>query len=215
VARGLRTNTPAEAEEVLAQVDEWQERTLRLVGNRLVYATDEWYLLAGRPTPTPDQVPQLDALVENGVGLVGRFLADWRKQKRTLRRGQLQGARIEHHSTTLATGALFAPVLREAAAELEMQTGIAFRVEAIRNATLGETVSVAGLLMGKDVVQQLSQVALGSLVALPAVMFRGPKGTTLDDMSRREISAALGRPVAVVETMSDLVQALVRGPAGD
>lgn len=212
---GLRTNTPAEAEAVLAHVHAWQERYVRLVGHRLVYATDEWYLLAGRPVPMPDQVPQLDALVENGVGLVGQFLADWRERKRILRRGQLQGAGIEHHSATLATGALFAPVLQEAAIELEAQTGMALRVEAIRNTTLGETVTVSGLLMGRDVVQQLSQVPLGSLVALPAVMFRGPNRTTLDEMSQCEISAALSRPVAVVDTMSDLVRALVGGPARD
>jgi putative radical SAM enzyme (TIGR03279 family) len=205
--RGLRTNTPAEAEEVLARVHEWQERYLRLVGDRFVYATDEWYLLADQPLPPLVDTPRLEALIENGVGLVGQFLADWKKQRRTLSR-QTLATTVEHPSATLATGELFAPILKAAAGELEELTETRLMVEAIRNTTLGETVTVSGLLMGRDVVEQLSEVDLMSLVALPSVMFRGPNGTTMDEMSRREISVALGRPVVLVETMSDLVRAL-------
>jgi putative radical SAM enzyme (TIGR03279 family) len=206
--RGLRTNTPAEAREVVARVQEWQERFLGRVGNRFVYATDEWYLLAGRALPPPDYTAHLEALMENGVGLVGRFVADWRKRKRAL--GRQRPAGSTGRSATLVTGQLFAPILRAAAVELEELIGIPLSVEAIRNRMLGETVTVSGLLMGRDVVEQLGRAELGGVVALPAVMFRGPKETTLDDMSREEVSAALGRPVALVETMSDLVRALAR-----
>jgi putative radical SAM enzyme (TIGR03279 family) len=205
---GLRMNTPAEAQAVLVRVHEWQERNLSAVGDRFVYVTDEWYLLADRPFPPPRDTPQLEALVENGVGLVGRFLADWKRRRRILRRGR-PGMASEYSSVTLATGSLFAPVLRGAAAELGQEMGTPMTVETIRNTMLGETVTVAGLLMGRDVVEQLAGVELGELVALPAVMFRGPDGTTLDGMSREEIGAAVGRPVTLVETMSDLVRVLV------
>ena len=210
---GLRTNTPAEAEEVLARVHAWQKSYLQGVGDRLVYATDEWYLLADRPFPPPHHTPRLEALAENGVGLAGRFLADWKRQKRALSRAGLGMMVPAPRSATLATGALWAPILGEAAAELAGYVGRPLRVEAIQNETLGETVTVAGLLLGRDVVRQLGRVDLGDLVALPAVMFRGPEGTTLDGMTRGEMSAALGRPVALVETMGELVRALGDRPA--
>jgi NifB/MoaA-like Fe-S oxidoreductase len=126
----------------------------------------------------------LEALIENGVGLAGRFLADWKRQKRALSRPGRRVMMPVPSSATLATGALWAPILGEAAAELAGHLGRPLRVEAIRNETLGETVTVAGLLLGRDVVRQLGRVDLGDLVALPAVMFRGPEGTTLDGMTR-------------------------------
>jgi NifB/MoaA-like Fe-S oxidoreductase len=210
---GLRTNRPAEAEEVLARVHGWQEKFLRVLGERFVYATDEWYLLADQPVPPVNHTPELEALVENGVGLVGRFLEDWQKRKRRLSRPL--PAAIAGRSATLVTGQLFGPILRAAAEELGALLGMRLGVEAIRNTTLGEMVTVSGLLMGRDVVQQLSEIELGSLVALPAVMFRGPRETTLDDMSQEEISTALGRPVVLAETMSDVVRALAGGTGGN
>lgn len=206
--QGLRTNTPAEAAAVLSQVSAWQEGYLRSLGDRLVYASDEWYLSAGQPFPSLRVTLQLEAVLENGVGLVSRFLADWKRRKRILNRERPAAERTGFGSVTLATGSLFAPVLRAAGAELAERVGIPVTVDGIENRTLGETVTVAGLLMGRDVVEQLSQAELGALVALPAVMFRGPNEKTLDEMTPDEIGAALGRPVALVETMSDLIRAL-------
>jgi putative radical SAM enzyme (TIGR03279 family) len=211
--QGLRTNTPAEAEAALAQVEGLQARHMRAIGDRFVYATDEWYLLAGRSLPPVEAYPQLEALVENGVGLVGAFMADWEKQRRMLGRRKLETTVTD--GVTLATGALFAPLLSAAAAELGRRLGIDVRVQAIRNVTLGETVTVSGLLMGGDVVRQLREAGPGEVVALPAVMFRGPGGMTLDGLTRREISAALGSPVVLVETMSDLLKALTEGSDGE
>ncbi len=64
----MRPHTRAEAEAVVDCVDEWQARYLEIVGRRLVYASDEYYLLAGRPFPgieRYDGCPQH----ENGIGM--------------------------------------------------------------------------------------------------------------------------------------------------
>src|SRR5215470_11931474 len=47
----MRPHTRAEAERVLDVVAAWQERYLAALGRRLVYASDEYHLLAGRPFP--------------------------------------------------------------------------------------------------------------------------------------------------------------------
>jgi putative radical SAM enzyme (TIGR03279 family) len=213
--RGLRANTPAEAAAVLAQVHAWQEGYRQALGDRFVYATDEWYLLADHPFPRLGSTPQLEAVQENGVGLVSRFLADWRRLKRRLGRAEPGRLQPKVVSATLVTGVLFAPVLRKVTVELEQLLGSQLSVEAIRNTTLGETITVSGLLMGRDVVRQLAEVSLGDLVALPAVIFRGPRRTTLDDMTPVDIESALGRPVVLVATMSDLVTALTGGVVGE
>src|SRR5947208_1536277 len=50
----LRVHTVDEAAVVVDTVEEWQEIFLSTLGRRLVFAADEYYLLAGRPFPAPD-----------------------------------------------------------------------------------------------------------------------------------------------------------------
>ena len=73
----MRPHTRAEAEGVLDAIDVWQERFERVLGRRLVYAADEYYLLARRPFPQLadyDDVPQH----ENGIGMARTFETDVR-----------------------------------------------------------------------------------------------------------------------------------------
>jgi NifB/MoaA-like Fe-S oxidoreductase len=88
------------------------------------------------------------------------------------------------------TGTLFAPVLRSVTEKT---------VIPVVNDFFGETVTVAGLLTGQDVVAQLQGRDLGDVVLLPAAMFGGPGGQTLDGMWPQEIGEALGREVALAE----------------
>ncbi len=205
---GLRTNSPAEAEVVLQAVDAWQQMFLDSLGERLVYATDEWYLLTGRAVPPMDHYPQLETLQENGVGLVRQFLDEWEDVKAELERSQPSTElRTEERnlSLTLVTGTAFAPLLKQVAADWTVSGSATLNVHAVVNTTLGETITVAGLLMGKDVATQLKDAELNEHVVLPAVMFRGPGGVTLDGMTPAEIGEALERSVTVATGMADLV----------
>jgi putative radical SAM enzyme (TIGR03279 family) len=208
---GLRTNTPAEAESVLETIEGWQGTFLERVGDRFVYATDEWYLLVGRPVPPRRHYPRGEALLENGLGLVRQFLDDWKAIRSGLERLRPVFAPSpsgEVSSLTLVTGTLFAPALQSAAAELARLVGVPVAVQPVTNTTLGETITVAGLLMGRDVVGQLNGVELNDRIVLPEVMFRGPEGVTLDGMKPAEIGATVGRPVRLAAGMADLVALL-------
>ena len=199
---GERPNTPAEMNIVLGKVQRWQKEFRKKLSVRFAYATDEWYLVTGRPTPPRAHYDGFH-LEENGLGMVRGFLEDWRKVKRQSSKLKAQSSRA-----TLATGELFAPVLREAVDELERLSGVRLTVAPIRNERLGETVTVAGLLMGRDVITQLATRNLGELVILPCIMFDHPTGVALDDVSVADISSALGRPVALAATMGDVLDAL-------
>ncbi|HTX63418.1 MAG TPA: DUF512 domain-containing protein [Acidimicrobiales bacterium] len=68
----LRGHTTDEARAVCERVAEWQETYLRVLGRRLVYAADEYYLLAGVDFPAAeayDGFPQH----ENGIGMARAF----------------------------------------------------------------------------------------------------------------------------------------------
>ena len=248
---GHRPHTAQEAAQMIEQVRAWQHIFRERLGIGFVHATDEWYLVAGKPLPRKRDYDGL-ALQENGLGMTRDFLDEWRRLKRTeigraeQSKGQETGDRRQEpklrklgaeyairntqyqirntHSETrnskskienpksavLATGALFAPTLRKVAREFTESTGVALDVIPIVNENLGATITVAGLLMGADVIQQLSAAGVppSAIVILPRIMFDHPEGVALDDVSPTDIARALGRPVALADWMGDVLDAL-------
>jgi len=201
----MRTHTKEEAAVTLRYVESMQTNFLDKFGVRFVYPTDEWYLVTGRT------VPELDAydgqeLHENGLGMVRHFLDEWEAVKQEI--GEWDRA-IPTKSFTLATGALFAPVLRETAVQFQSITGVQLTVCEIKNEKLGGTITTAGLLMGADVLAQLQTAVLGDLILLPRVMFDHPDRIALDDLSPQDIANQLGVPVVLADTMGDVWDALI------
>jgi NifB/MoaA-like Fe-S oxidoreductase len=134
-------------------------------------------------------------LTENGVGLVRRFLSfKFQVAHPNLKPETLKPETLKPETVTLVTGALFAPLLRRVTAKFAH-----VEVVPVANRFFGETVTVAGLLTGRDVVAQLREREVGGVVVLPPAMFLGPEGQSLDEMWPEEIGEALDRPVVVGE----------------
>ncbi len=68
----MRPHTTAEAEAVLDVVGEWRDRFQALLGHPMVYAADEYYLLAGRAFPDPSSYGEFSQH-ENGIGMAALF----------------------------------------------------------------------------------------------------------------------------------------------
>jgi putative radical SAM enzyme (TIGR03279 family) len=207
---GRRPNTRAEAQVVFDQVTTWQNKLLTELGVRFAYLTDEWYLVLDQPVPPVEAYDEL-SLQENGLGMVRDFLDEWRMTSSEL---QGAGAKVpdkgkDNRKATLATGTLFAPILKQVAAEFTELTGVALEVMPVVNQRLGETITVAGLLMGQDVLDQLRDQDLGTLLVLPRIMFDHPDGISLDDVAPEEIARELGRPVELADDMSDVWDAII------
>ncbi len=201
---GRRTHTRAEAEAILDLCARWQKEFRKRFDVRFVYPTDEWYLVTERPVPPLSHYDDLDGLQENGLGMVRTFLNEWA----TVRRAEVPVLEPVRRRVTLVTAALFAPTLTRAAAELAADSGTTIDVIAIRNERLGETITVAGLLMAQDILDQLQGRELGEVVVLPRIMFDHPDGISLDDLHPLHIARTLGRPVALADLMGDVVDVL-------
>jgi putative radical SAM enzyme (TIGR03279 family) len=201
---GKRTNTRAESEAILDQCAAWQAEYQDRFGVRFVYPTDEWYLTTGRPLPALDDYDDLEDLQENGLGMVRHFLDEWA----AVHTEEVPALETGITHLTLATATLFAPVLAQTAAELSAATGVQIDVVPVTNQRLGETITVAGLLMAEDVIAGLDGHALGEVVILPRIMFDHPDGISLDDLHPQQIARQLGRPVALADLMGDIVDVL-------
>jgi NifB/MoaA-like Fe-S oxidoreductase len=74
------------------------------------------------------------------------------------------------------------------------------RILPVVNRFFGETIDVAGLVTGGDLISQLSGRDLGGRLLIPAVMLRHGGDVFLDDVTPEEASRALGVPVLSVQT---------------
>ncbi|MCZ7544743.1 MAG: DUF512 domain-containing protein [Anaerolineae bacterium] len=200
---GHRINTLAECHAVLDACAAWQETYRKALGVRFVYPTDEWYLRTGRPIPPAAHYDGL-ALQENGLGMVRDFLDEWA----VIQRKEVPALKPAVSSVTLATATLFAPTLARAAAALAEATGVRIEVVSVVNRRLGETITVAGLLMGEEVIADLKARDLGEVVVLPRVLFDHPEGVSLDDVTPAQVAEAVDRPVALADSMGDVVDVL-------
>ena len=71
----MRPHTPAEAEAVVDAVDDWQDVFLTALGRRLVFAGDEYYLLAARAFPSATTYGDF-SMHEDGIGMARAFEAE-------------------------------------------------------------------------------------------------------------------------------------------
>jgi putative radical SAM enzyme (TIGR03279 family) len=201
---GIRPFEPPAMETVIRQVEGAQKNFLDRLGSRFAFLTDEWYLAAGKPVPPLAAYEEID-LRENGLGLTRYFLDDWNAAK-----SRLPGIKknFVKSGATLVTGTLFQKTLEFAAVEFSGLTGSPLRVVAADNSCFGETVTVAGLLTARDVIESLRRKETDGPVLLPQVMFCHPGTIALDDLSPLDVARAVGRDVYLVETMSGVAETL-------
>lgn len=211
---GMRPHTPSEAVQVLDYVLGRQPEFLDRFGVRFVYPTDEWYLVTGREVP-PMAAYDDQALMENGLGMVRNFLDDWTAVQEEIKEWMAEnhsGTDLNfavllgwpYRSLTLVTATLFAPLLRKTATAFAQLTHVEVEVTSVPNARLGESITVAGLLMADDVLAHLKVTGYGDIVVLPRVMFDHPDIISLDDLAPQDVANRLRRPIALADTMGDV-----------
>jgi putative radical SAM enzyme (TIGR03279 family) len=147
-----------------------------------VYCADELFLKAGFDIPPSeyyDDYPQL----ENGVGLLSLFADDFLHEA--------EGRTPKADRVSIATGTSFASHLKRLVPEN-------VTIYDIINSFWGDTVTVAGLITGKDLIDQLSGKDLGERLLIPANMLRCGCDVFLDDLTVDDVKHALNIEVIVV-----------------
>ena len=190
----LEPFTKEDAQQVLALIHSWQERLLKEQGTHFIHAGDEWYLLAEQEIPeeeTYDGYLQL----ENGVGMV-RLLENEVGEELELLPGDAR-----ERTVTIATGKLAASLLSRLTEQIMQKfPRVKVQVIPIENRFFGERITVAGLLTGQDLQNQLSGRILGEELLLTEHMLRDGEVVFLDDMTVDELSGALQVPITIVKS---------------
>lgn len=200
----IRTFTKEESREVIGIIAKWQKICLQYFDTRFVFASDEWFLTADLPLPSEDEYegyPQ----IENGVGMV-RSLTEEVEWELEDREGD---DRV--HEATIATGVLIAPTIEKLCRRVcEVYPNLHVTVVPIINHFFGETITVSGLLTGKDIIEQLSGREIRGKLILPENLLRSGEDVLLDDKTVADIENALQTRVRIVKSEGyDFVESLV------
>lgn len=189
----LRPYTEAEAAAVVDQVEAFAQTCLDEKDSRIFWCSDEFYLQGNRPLPEDDYYEEYTQL-DNGVGML-RLLA---VEMHGASLGAPEGIKVEPFS--VATGVAAAPFLQEIidTAAAKCHTELDYQVYPIVNHFFGETITVAGLITGQDLIAQLGGRNLGARLLIAQNMLRHGETVFLDDLSLEDVSKALGVPVIPV-----------------
>ena len=219
----MRPHTTREAAGVLDAIHAWQARFQRALGRRLVYASDEYYLLAERPFPELDDYDHV-LQHENGIGMARTFEAEvaaalagvdiavtgtrpgffaavegapaegYRAPRINRVNGRFDRRSADPRSVAIVTGELGAQVLAPLVPALADRAGVDVRLVPVANRFFGGNIGVTGLLTGVDVAAELAGQPGGDRYLLPDVALS--RGKFLDG----ETLAILPRAVEVIAT---------------
>lgn len=190
----LETYTKETANEVISIIDEFNAHySFFNNGKILAYASDEFYLLAEKDFPNEAYYGEYSQL-DNGVGMCTLLKSEF------LNALDEAEAKEINREITLATGESAFALLCELTKKAEEKfKGLKVNVIKITNDFFGTTVTVAGLLTGQDLKEQLKGKNLGEELLIPRVSLRNEGDKFLDDLTLEELAEFLNIKVSPVE----------------
>ena len=217
----LRLFTPAEAFDIIRFIQQKQIDIYHKTGRYFVYAADEFYVKAKLPIPNYDKYDEFPQL-ENGVGmaaLLKQEILEYLESDIFTEKIKTKSKKRFSIDLTIATGRaaygiitsmvnLVEQAVRDVAADKCKLFNV--RVVAIENNFFGSTVTVSGLLTGRDLINQLKDTELGTRLLITHNMLRDGENVFLDDVTTEDVSKALGVELIIVgDSGCDFVDTII------
>ncbi len=193
----LEEYTPEDCRTIVAQVDAFGEECLKKYGTRLFFCADELYVKGGLALP-PDEYYEEYAQIENGVGMLRALSVEFEAELSFLEETELPAA---PRAVSIATGVAAYDRMATLGKLLEQKIpSLTVRVYKIVNRFFGETVTVTGLLTGKDLAEQLKGEDLGDELLLSSSTLRAEGDLFLCGMTPHELEESLNLPIRFVDS---------------
>ncbi|MCL2861040.1 MAG: DUF512 domain-containing protein [Firmicutes bacterium] len=189
--KALKPVTKEIAEKIIKLVEKKQKHFLELYGTRFVWAADEFYLLAGKKIPlnmSYEDYPQTG----NGVGLIAKFDEEFSTALKFRKD-------LKIDAVSIVTGESAYEFIKEKAQILMDKFGGNIQVHKIENEFFGKSVTVAGLVVGSDIINQLKGKTLGNRLLIPYTMLKDSETLFLDNTSISDVEKALNIKITVID----------------
>ena len=192
------------ARALIEEVRGYQMRFLKDLGTRFVFPSDEFYCICGEPIPEEceyEDYPQ----IENGVGMLRLLEQECEEAYEFLFPDGLPS--VPGRTLLIPTGTSAQPFIEKLARRYAPE-GTQVRVVAVRNRFFGETITVTGLIVGRDLIDALKDIPSDGIL-LCDTMLREHTDRFLDDTTLEEVNKELNRPVRIVRNNGEsLIRAL-------
>lgn len=189
----LHKYTRDEARDVLKVFDEFNASYTADGRTQIAFPSDEFFQLAELPLPDYDYYGDFPQL-ENGVGMIASSRHDFYAALES----EEADTRIRRFA--LATGyAAYDLIAELSSAFCKKFTGTEIKVYRVKNTFFGEDVTVAGLLTGTTLREELKKEGFDyKTLMLPSVMFKGPdEPVFLDDVTKEELEKDLNTHIFI------------------
>lgn len=184
------------AREEINLVKELQEKYTKAIGEPFIRLSDEFYVVAGMEVPSSNFYGSFDQL-EDGVGMIRIFRDNICNTIENLK-SSVKG------SFTLVTGSSAYGEIEKAVTVIkEKNSKIDINCIKIINNYFGETITVAGLITGKDIIEQLTNFPMGEHIIIPVNMLRSGEKVFLDDISIEQIESHFNKKVIICDYIGD------------
>lgn len=194
-----------QAQAVLDICEQFDSNVYKATREHFVFCSDEMYLRAERQLPSAEFYGEYDQ-IENGVGLITKMVDEFDCALSLAKS-------YKHGGFTILTGESATSTIQMLCDKLKQRfPKIKIEVKTMVNNFFGKTVTVAGLLTGLDMANQLKGQKLFRTVIIPKVMMKETQDVFLDGMTLAEFSKALRKTVKVVDCDGfSFVSALCKG----
>jgi putative radical SAM enzyme (TIGR03279 family) len=191
----IRPVAKEDAEQALRTIELFQKRFMKKHGNPIVYGADELYIKAEQQFPLLREYGELHQ-IENGVGMVPLFLNKAKK---------LKVPKSLHHKKKFLTftGVSFYPFLKKFVEKISEKENLSIDLLSVENTFFGSSVTVAGLLTGRDVIKTTLDCTEAHDVLLVPDVVLNDQNRFLDDVTLDDMKDALGIPVRKITSTPD------------
>ncbi len=177
------------AGETIDIIEEYQAIFLEKYGTRMVFPSDEFFLIAERELP-PIEYYEDFPQYENGVGMLRSLIDEFEKAL------DLAEWEEKERHVSIPTGySAYGTMKMLAEKAQERFKGLKCDVYRIRNDFFGETITVTGLITAGDLIAQLKGKDLGEELLISSAMVKRDEPIFLDDLTVSDVEAALGLPL--------------------
>lgn len=184
----LKTLTPQNALHVIKQVEAFNTKLKK----HIAMASDEFFLKADYPIPDKKYYGNF-AQLEDGVGAIRLLTDDFEKRKKKLPKSVKTPLNL-----TFAVAQSSVKIFKEITKTLNQIQNCHCEIVELKNDFFGSNVTVAGLITGNDLISQLKNKNIETLI-IPSIMFRPFSCDFLDNITVEEVQKELGCKIVVIQ----------------
>ena len=200
----LKRFDASSARDLIETVEKYQKYFLAKIGTRFVFPSDEFYCLCHGILPSHEDYEDYPQ-IENGVGMLRLLEYECLDAYDNLKS---EGIPSPLPQNILIPTGVSARSFIEGLVKRFAPPEKRFNVVAVHNTFFGESITVTGLIVGRDLISQLRDIDCDHIL-LCDTMLRDETDRFLDDITVADVQKSLGKPIRIVRNNGEsLIRAL-------